>query len=410
MSSNQQLESAQTYFNKGNELKKQGKLNQAIASYRKAIELNPNQCWFYQKLGEALAGKGQHKQAVDAYRKAIEVNPLFVQPYIKLRYIPIKPGQLNDLIATYRQVTYEKPNSSVAWLNLGDALTRQGKLDEAINCYQTGIQKRTLARRPKLAELDWKPQKECGPDFIIIGAGKSGTSSLFRYLSHHPQVLLPQKKELGFFDRHFSKGIDWYLAHFPSITDRPDFLTGEATPGYISSPGVEQLIFQMFPEVKLIALLRNPVDRTISAHYHAARGGYEKRSLEEVINSAIKQLEQATEEDLASLYLKDLQLLKSLYVYQLKRWLALFPKEQFLILKSEDFYSNTAAAMNQVFDFLGLPQHYHRDYSGNSPSKKYNSGSYDSISDDLRHTLSEFFRPHNQKLEELLSMEFNWKN
>ena len=64
--------------------------------------------------------------------------------------------------------------------------------------------------------------------------------------------------------------------------------------------------------------------------------------------------------------------------------------------------------MNQVFDFLGLPEHQHSDYSGDSPSKKYNSGSYDSISDDLRDRLSEFFRPHNQQLEELLSMKFNW--
>jgi hypothetical protein len=82
--------------------------------------------------------------------------------------------------------------------------------------------------------------------------------------------------------------------------------------------------------------------------------------------------------------------------------MAVFPREQFLILRSEDFYANPAATLTQVFEFLGVPDYTLPEYPN------YNSGSYNPISDDLRQTLAEFFRSHNQKLEEYLGLKFDW--
>lgn len=103
------------------------------------------------------------------------------------------------------------------------------------------------------------------PDFIIIGAQKGGTSSLFSYLKQHSQLQLPDKKEIHFFDNDYQKGVNWYRSHFPmKIFD--NIKTGEATPYYLFHPHAPQRIFQHCPKVKLIVMLRNPTDRAYS-HY-----------------------------------------------------------------------------------------------------------------------------------------------
>ena len=92
----------------------------------------------------------------------------------------------------------------------------------------------------------------------------------------------------------------------------------------------------------------------------------------------------------------------SLYIHFLKKWINIFPKEQLLILKSEDMYENPAATTKQVFDFLDLPYYELLEY------KHYFPGSYPPINASLRSQLSELFQPHNQKLEEYIGMKFNW--
>ncbi len=87
----------------------------------------------------------------------------------------------------------------------------------------------------------------------------------------------------------------------------------------------------------------------------------------------------------------------------MKKWMNVFPKEQLLILKSEDFYSNPSATMKQVHRFLNLPDYQLTEY------RNYNPGSYSLISDKLRQQLVEFFRPYNQQLEEYLGIKFNWE-
>jgi hypothetical protein len=137
------------------------------------------------------------------------------------------------------------------------------------------------------------------PDFIIIGAMKSGTSSLFAYLSQHPQLYPSCKKEVHFFDGGlnpkidtFEKGQAWYRAHFPLTSKMSiDSKTFEASPLYIFNPLAPKRIFDLVPNVKIIAVLRNPIERAISHYFHEKRKNRESLPIYEALLNEEKRLE-----------------------------------------------------------------------------------------------------------------------
>ena len=378
---------------------------EAVQAYLRAIELNPEQGELYYELGKVLKRQGKTKQAIDCYGKALSLNSNLIAVYSELQYTPIPVEQLDSLIAIYEEILAEHPNFALTWGNLGDALAQKGRISEAINCYQQSSKQRAINLQPKLANLHWKKSKEEAPDFIIIGGARCGTSSLYQYLKRHPQVLLPHKKELHFFDQdlNFQKGVNWYLAQFPSITDRKDWQTGEATPSYLEYPQVAARMKELFPQVKLIVLLRNPVQRAVSWHYHQLVHGYRKGNLEAAIEREMEQLAGLTESELSKMgRTPPNNILGGLYVYRLQTWMSLFPPEQILVLKSEAFWQEPAETMKQVFAFLGLPPLEFDSYP------QHNIGSYPEIEGDLKARLADFFKPHNRKLEEYLGMGFSW--
>jgi len=357
----------------------------------------------YYQLGKLFRARSRFQEAILAYCKSIELDPKFKHAYIDLQYTPVAKAQLSQLINFYRQIVTEHPEITIAWGNLGDALTQADRVTEAIECYRKGSYQQATQLYPYLAKLDWQPEKKSGPDFIIAGASKSGTSSIYFYLSRHPQVLLPHKKELDFYWTNYKRGIDWYLAHFPTITDQADFLTGEATPNYLRFPQVAQRIKDTFPQTKIILLLRNPVDRAISWHYHKQNTGLTNVDFTTAIATEMARLANVSEAEITNTGFYDPDnIMSSLYLYKIKPWIELLGRKQFLILKSEDFYLNPLEKMKEVFRFLDLPncplEHY----------PKVNAGSYNQVDPSLRATLSEYFAPYNQQLSEYLDMQFNW--
>lgn len=249
------------------------------------------------------------------------------------------------------------------------------------------------------------------PSFLIIGAKKCGTTSLFSYLSEHPNVGAPTGKEISYFNIHFAKGILWYKSFFPMSL--PGFksqhlMTGEATAGYICHPEAPKRITETLPQVKLIALLRNPVDRAYSHYHHTKRIGREELSFEDALEQEefrVEQIETRSHE-LGSNHhgaYNYTYLSSGLYAEQLKNWFNLFDKQQLLILKSEDFFSNPGKIFKQVLDFLNLPNWEPKQY------KQYNSNSYPKmIEPTTRKHLVEYFKPHNQRLYQLLGVNFDW--
>jgi tetratricopeptide (TPR) repeat protein len=358
----------------------------------------------YFQLGKLLRAKGSFTEAITAYLQSIQLDPFFKSSYIDLQYTPIAKEQFPEVVKVYRQIVTEHPESAIAWGNLGDALTQQDRVEEAIECYRTGSYQQAIKAAPDLAKLDWPTQKKSGPDFIIAGAAKCGTSSIYHYLSRHPQILLSHKKELDFYWQHFERGVGWYLAHFPTITDRPDLITGEATPNYLRFPQVAQRIKDTFPQTKIIILLRNPVDRAISWHYHKLNTGLTNLDLATAIATEIDRLATVSEAEITNTgYYNPDNIMSSLYLYKLKPWMEILGREQFLILKSEDFYLNTRENMEQVFKFLDLPGCPLNNYP------KVNSGSYQDADPTLRETLVKYFAPYNKQLEKYLGMEFGWQ-
>lgn len=411
----QQPNFAWFHYNLAQALVKQGELEESLIFFRKAIELNPNlvhrnlpanHSLLYQ-LGYIFLQQGQTNEAVTCFLRAIQLKPDFTKSYLSLRYM-LPLNRLDEAIACYRKAIELQPDFAWADICLGYALTRQGKHDEAIRCFQSASYKQTRISYPSFAEKQCNSNFISNPNFILCGVLKCGTTSLSKYIFQHPQVIPPIQKEIHFFSDEYSQGLDWYLAQFPSIPEGESFLTGEASPTYLTYIGAEKRIFEHFPQVKLICLLRNPVDRTISEYYHRRREGTENRSFEQAILSEIESLKGIedspaidTEIAIRSQGIKYLK--HSMYFYFIKKWMERFSSEQFLIVKSEDFYANTALIMQQVFDFLEIPYYQAAEY------KKYMVGSYKPIGDNLRRQLSEFFIPHNQKLENYLGRKFNWE-
>ena len=388
-----------SYYGLGQAYLNQNNYELAQRCYQKALEIDPLSAPIYSAIAQLEQRRGKYDEAAENYQKAIALNPSWDLPYTMLQYLPVDPERLERLINFYREITQKHSDAQLAWGNLGDALTSKGELDRAIECYQNFCYQNTIAAQPQLAQLNWKPRKENAPDFIIIGAGKCGTSSLHKYICAHPQVLTPHKKELNFFHGNFNKGVDWYLSHFPALTDSAEYLTGEASPVYFHAPNVDERIHSLFPKTKLIVLLRNPVDRAVSWHYHLRKCGSSQETAQTALEKAIAHTDKLSEAELAHHggYIGE-----SLYFYKLQRWLKLFPPQQLLILKSEEFFGQPRSIMTQVFDFLELPEHQSSHY------KKYNGGLYTPIEDSLRQTLTNYFQPHNQKLEQLLNRSFNW--
>ncbi len=258
------------------------------------------------------------------------------------------------------------------------------------------------------------------PDFLIIGTQRGGTTSLYHYLQAHPCIQATTTKEIHFFDRKYHKGLLWYRGHFPTALEKAyaqqvrkrAFVTGEASPAYLFHPHVYKRVAQTMPHVKLIVLLRNPVDRAYSQYYHSIELGHENRSFEEAIRDEQERTNREREKILKEehyqsyAYKHHSYLTRGLYVDQLQAWMDFFPREQFLILKSEDFYADPAAASKEVYTFLNLP--FAEPQLRKKEYKPLNTTTYSKMDATLRMSLVEYFKPYNARLYDLLDRDFGW--
>ncbi len=265
------------------------------------------------------------------------------------------------------------------------------------------------------------------PDFIVFGAAKSGTTSLYGWLAEHPFVepcLTPDSqfgntKEVRFFDYNWYRGRDWYRSHFPLEPSRREFeaehgrpfLTGEGSPTYISNLWAPARVRKVVPDVRLIAVLRNPIDRAYSHFQFSRRDGTEEcDSFEDAVAREPERLQPEWERMAADPRYNSFNfggwsyLARSRYAEQLERWFALFPREQFLFLKAEDMSADPQQALDATHEFLGLPPHRLA-----SAARLNVSPAYDTLPRDVRERLGDYFRPHNERLYELVGIDFGWE-
>jgi len=245
------------------------------------------------------------------------------------------------------------------------------------------------------------------PDFIIIGAQRSGSTSLYNYLAAHPSVSPTLHKEIHFFDQYFDRGIEWYKAHFDSVdyVKSHNLITGEASPYYILDQDVPEKIARLIPRVKLIALLRNPINRAYSHHNTRYKYGEESLIFEEAIKKEIDAFRRYNGNGYHA-FLQSYEtipyLSRCIYADQLEPWMKVFPKEQLLVLRSEDLYMDTSNTYKEVLQFLNLPLWEPKNYPAHERMQ------YAPMSMEARKQLIEFFTPHNERLYKMLDRDMRW--
>ena len=255
------------------------------------------------------------------------------------------------------------------------------------------------------------PVRQTGalPDFVLIGAQKGGTTTLYRLLGQHPSVRPAARKELHYFSTQYARGLDWYRGCFPDAEASPGTITGEGSPYYLFHPHSPRRMAETVPDVRLIAMLRNPVDRAYSHHRMLKNMGEEPLGFEEALEAEEGRLRGELEKMLADeLYVSfDHQyfsyLSRGLYVDQLLRWSGFFRRDQMLVLRSEDFFERPMETLNQVLAFLGLtkwePEEWEIVLKG-----EYDGG----MNPQTRRRLKGFYRPHNERLYEYLGRDMGW--
>lgn len=273
------------------------------------------------------------------------------------------------------------------------------------------------ARLRKLARRDAGSGRVL-PEFVILGAAKAGTTSLYDWLSEHPFIAPATHKEVHFFDYNYYRGEDWYRRHFPLESQRAafadehgrPFLTGEASPSYISHYWAPQRLAKLLPQARLIVMLRNPVDRAYSQFQMSRRESEEPLdSFAEAIEIEDRRLDSERARAISSPHYNSWPigcwsyLMRSRYAEQLERWFALFPRERFHFLTLEEMAEDPQRALDGVHGFLQLPSHRHQNM------RPLHTATYDSIDRDTRAQLTEYFRPHNERLYELLGMDLGWE-
>jgi hypothetical protein len=230
------------------------------------------------------------------------------------------------------------------------------------------------------------------PDFVIIGAPRSGTTTLWRFVVEHPGVRRAAKKEIHFFDDHYERGIGWYRAHFPRAREA---ITGEASPGYLAHPLAPTRMRAHIDETKLIAVLRNPADRAFSHYQHRRRLGRDPRTFEQAIaDEEAGRIVDGLRSDILEF---------GRYAEQLAAWFEVYPRERFLVLGAEEFWSAPEDAYGRTLAFLGLDQDRRNDYPNVNPAPPH-----DAMDRETRARLVEIFRGPNQRLRELIGADFGW--
>jgi len=228
------------------------------------------------------------------------------------------------------------------------------------------------------------------PDFFVVGTQRGGTTSLFNALSEHESVRPSTRKEIHYFDRFWHLGWKWYIAHFPEDETGRRWLTGEATADYLFASEAPTRAAATVPNARVIALLRNPVDRAYSAWKLMIRNGRESRAFEQAIIFSTGGL--ARRMPLA-------YLARGRYAEQLDRWLGSYRSERLLVVFSEDLFAG-GKGLHELSEFLSI-----KDIESIPHSHASSGGD---LGASLRGRLESYFDSSNEDLERIVGRTLPW--
>jgi len=272
------------------------------------------------------------------------------------------------------------------------------------------------------------------PDFIICGAQRAGTTALFQYITQHPNLCGSFNKEVNYFNFNYEKEIAWYKNFFSHCNNNA--IKGEASPSYMYFEDVPKRIFQITPEIKLIFILRHPVERAYSHYWHEVIMGREKLTFKEAINREETRINENIYNKTYYSY-KD----RGRYIDFIKKYKIYFPESRIHIIINRDLredilltLKNTLLFLNGDMDttFQDWKTPPKRDTFGKAPksvfiqrmiqripfryvksfflilNNYFNSRPYPEISEESRSILLDYFYDYNKELEIHLNRKLEW--
>lgn len=254
------------------------------------------------------------------------------------------------------------------------------------------------------------------PDFVMVGAQRCGTTSLFRALISHPQVARPTVfKGVNYFDLNYFRGWNWYLAHFP-VSRALSWKTRsggppsvfEASGYYLYHPFAIQRIARDLPGAKIVVMLRDPVERAYSAYQHEYARGFEWETfhtaldLEEdrLVGEVERMRRDPTYESFSHRHHSYLH--RGHYAEQIDRVLSHYAREQVHVVMSEEFFADPASEFAALVTFLGL------EASPQIRFDQYNAQPRSDMDAGMRQRLRHYYVPHDERLVALLGRQPAW--
>ncbi len=254
------------------------------------------------------------------------------------------------------------------------------------------------------------------PDFLVVGGQRCGTTSIFRAFEQHPDIVRPTlNKGINYFDLHYGRGPNWYRAHFPRARSvarsRP---TGEAVAAFEASgyymfhPLAPERIARDLPNVKIVAMLRDPVERAFSAWKHETARGFDDWSFERAIAEEGERTLGERDRMIAdpnyqsSTYRHHSYVARGEYAAQLAQFYARLPAENIHVVYSESFFDEPEAEFDRLTDFLGVSR------SSGINFDRHNARPSGPMPGKTRAVLTEHYRTQAADLESLVGRRPPW--
>lgn len=251
------------------------------------------------------------------------------------------------------------------------------------------------------------------PDFVIVGAQRAGTTSLYKYLAEHPDVgRVRLGKGVHYFDTNAERSMAWYRSHFPLDASRIPFKTrpthvGEGSPYYMYHPECPRRIDEALPGVKVIAILRDPVERAHSQWAHETARGFEDLPFEEALHAEQERLA-GQDELLAEPTGRSFEhqhhsyVARGMYARQIQRLWDIFGQDRTLVLSSNQLFADPAEVYATTLSFLGLTPHV-------ASYEVHNARSYSKIDPTTEAWLAKQFGESNELLIDMLGPGFDFR-
>lgn len=408
---------AHKYYKKAKSYYQLGEHEKAEYFYYKAATLSTSNYQFVNELARCLTLQSKLKEALEAYMYlAIKYPDKELEVFhFKSKIIAYINQAKDETVIDYfieifeRIIVILKKRSKIFDL-LGQLYWIKGEKTRALELKLLASNEKTVNQKQlsslrvnsiDLSKVDFKT-----PDFLVVGPQKSGTTALYQYLTKHPHIYPASAKEIFYFDFKYDLGFDWYRSHFPVLPEF-SYLTGEASATYFNNVKALERISELLPKVKLIFLIRDPVDRAISDYHMKVRNGIESKSIEEAIISEIEFLKEKSvdflEPDPEFFQKYKGYVRNGLYYYFLRTYMNMFEPQNITLVTSEKLLNSPRETMKTIFDFLEI-----EDYQGQYPL--INKGNYSKKANQLvLNELSSFFATHNHLLEDLILTKLNWQ-